>query len=96
MAICCAALSEVDVEFPQWLLRVGNSRPDENQPNDCFQGCGEMAAIRGKAAAQTRILDFQNLTAAFEQSPDANITRKENSHQAASGPEGVIQRSGFL
>jgi len=52
-----------------------------------------MAAIKGFPDAQTWIFDSPILTAASEQSPDVNITRKENSHQAASGSQGVIRYS---
>jgi len=47
----------------------------------------EMAAIKGFPDAQTRIFDFPNLTAAYEQSPDGQITRNTSSLQAASGQE---------
>jgi hypothetical protein len=43
------------------------------------------AASEHLAAAQTRIFNFPNLTAAFEQSPDGQITRNTSSLQAASG-----------
>jgi hypothetical protein len=44
-----------------------------------------MAAYAGQGDIRIRIFHFLDLAAAFAQSPDVNITRKENSHQAASG-----------
>ncbi len=50
----------------------------------------ETAAIKGFPDTLTRIFNSQIRVSAYEQSPDVNISRIENSNQAANGPEAVI------
>jgi hypothetical protein len=49
-----------------------------------------MAAYAGQGDIRIGIFHFLDLAAASEQSPDVNITRKENSYQAASGSQAEV------